>query len=71
MAIEEGTLYPLLRRLEAQGLLESEWRIEDGPPRRYYELSPAGKHLYEDMTVSWRALVETLDRLLSCPRSAR
>ena len=33
MPIEEGTLYPLLRRLETQGLLNSEWRIEDGPPR--------------------------------------
>ena len=38
MPIEEGTLYPLLRRLESQGLLVSEWRIEDGPPRRYYTL---------------------------------
>jgi DNA-binding PadR family transcriptional regulator len=42
MPIEEGTLYPLLRRLETQGLLESEWRIEDGPPRRYYRLSAEG-----------------------------
>ncbi len=42
MAIEEGTLYPLLRRLESQGLLASEWRIEEGPPRRYYTLSPEG-----------------------------
>jgi DNA-binding PadR family transcriptional regulator len=71
MSIEEGTLYPLLRRLEGQGLLESEWRIEDGPPRRYYKLSPAGERLYGDLTVSWRALVETLDRLLGCPRSAK
>ena len=43
MTIEEGTLYPLLRRLEGQGLLASEWRIEDGPPRRYYTLSPQGE----------------------------
>lgn len=64
MSIEEGTLYPLLRRLEGQGLLESEWRIEDGPPRRYYKLSPAGTRLYEELTVSWRQLVATLDRLL-------
>ena len=39
MPIEEGTLYPLLRRLETQGLLKSEWKIEDGPPRRYYALN--------------------------------
>ena len=64
MPIEEGTLYPLLRRLEGQGLLASEWRIEDGPPRRYYRLSPAGERLYRDLTVSWRGLVATMDNLL-------
>src|SRR4029077_11250691 len=39
MPIEEGTLYPLLRRLEAQGLLKSEWKIEGASPRRYYLLN--------------------------------
>jgi DNA-binding PadR family transcriptional regulator len=65
MAIEEGTLYPLLRRLEEQGFLASEWRIEEGaPPRRYYWLSPQGMALHADLTVSWRALVDTMSRLL-------
>ncbi len=64
MPIEEGTLYPLLRRLEGQGLLASEWRIEDGPPRRYYRLSPAGDRLYRDLTAGWRGLVATMDKLL-------
>jgi DNA-binding PadR family transcriptional regulator len=64
MPIEEGTLYPLLRRLEEQGLLRSEWRIEDGPPRRYYSLSRKGAQLYEDLTKNWRALIATMDRLL-------
>lgn len=64
MLIEEGTLYPLLRRLEGKGLLESEWRIDGSSPRRYYKLSAAGKQLCEDLTASWRALVETVDRLL-------
>lgn len=64
MPIEEGTLYPLLRRLEAQGLLASEWRIEDGPPRRYYVLSAAGAALYRDLAQSWRDLVATMDGLL-------
>jgi PadR family transcriptional regulator, regulatory protein PadR len=64
MPIEEGTLYPLLRRLEGQGLLASEWRIEDGPPRRYYRLSPAGERLYRDLTAGWRGLVATMDKLL-------
>ena len=64
MVVEEGTLYPLLRRLEAQGLLASEWRIEDGPPRRYYTLSAEGKKLYTDLTASWRNLVGTVERLI-------
>jgi DNA-binding PadR family transcriptional regulator len=64
MPIEEGTLYPLLRRLEAQGLLASEWRIEDGPPRRYYVLSKTGAQLQRSLTVSWRALVATMDGIL-------
>jgi DNA-binding PadR family transcriptional regulator len=64
MPIEEGTLYPLLRRLEGQGLLASEWRIEDGPPRRYYRLSRAGEDLYRDLTASWRGLVAIMDGLL-------
>jgi PadR family transcriptional regulator PadR len=64
MAIEEGTLYPLLRRLESQGLLTSEWRIENGPPRRYYVLSKTGSQLQRNLTASWRELVETMDRIL-------
>jgi len=64
MPIEEGTLYPLLRRLEAQGLLGSEWRIEDGPPRRYYRLNDAGDALFADLTASWNALSATMAKLL-------
>ena len=65
MTIEEGTLYPLLRRLEAQGLLLSEWRIEDGPPRRYYTLSPDGVRHYQNLIASWSELVKTVNRLIS------
>ena len=64
MVVEEGTLYPLLRRLEGQGLLASEWRIEDGPPRRYYTLSPEGRKLLTDLTQSWRSLVDTVETLI-------
>jgi DNA-binding PadR family transcriptional regulator len=64
LAIEEGTLYPLLRRLETQGLLISEWRIEDGPPRRYYRLNETGLGLYRDLRTSWRELGGVMDRLL-------
>lgn len=64
MAIEEGTLYPLLRRLEGQGVLDSEWRIEDGPPRRYYRLNDAGEALLAELTASWNALAGTMAGLL-------
>lgn len=65
LPIEEGTLYPLLRRLESQGLLVSRWLAEDGPPRRYYELSAKGAELYEDLTTAWGSLVAVMDRLLN------
>lgn len=64
MPIEEGTLYPLLRRLEGQGLLASEWRIEDGPPRRYYQLNKTGEALLAELTASWNALSGTMAKLL-------
>jgi PadR family transcriptional regulator PadR len=64
MPIEEGTLYPLLRRLEEQGLLASDWRISDGPPRRYYTLNPNGTKVFAELTANWRALVETMNGLL-------
>jgi DNA-binding PadR family transcriptional regulator len=64
MPIEEGTLYPLLRRLEGQGLLASEWKIEDGPPRRYYRLNDAGEALLAELTTRWNALTATMAGLL-------
>lgn len=64
LPIEEGTLYPLLRRLEGQGLLSSEWRIEDGPPRRYYRLNSTGEQRLAELTDSWKSLVGTMSGLL-------
>ena len=64
MLIEEGTLYPLLRRLETQGLLQSEWKIEDGPPRRYYSLNADGKKLLKKLTVSWQGMNQVMEKLL-------
>jgi PadR family transcriptional regulator PadR len=64
LPIEEGTLYPLLRRLEAQGVLSSQWRTTQGPPRRYYVLSAEGADLYQRLTASWRGLNKAMDHLL-------
>ena len=64
MPIEEGTLYPLLRRLESQGLLASEWKIEEGPPRRYYALNAEGRKLLKKLSESWHAMNNAMTGLL-------
>jgi len=64
LAIEQGTFYPLLRRLNEQGLLDSEWYIEGSRPRKYYNLSPAGADLLRQLSEEWRELVEVMERLL-------
>src|SRR5512142_3372165 len=56
MAIDEGTLYPLLRRLEAQGLLVSEWREEDKRNKRFYRLSDAGTQIFKRLMDEWRGI---------------
>jgi PadR family transcriptional regulator PadR len=63
--IDEGTLYPLLRRLEGQGLLESHWSLEEERPRRYYRLSATGKEVLRGLTREWKALAGTIERMLS------
>ncbi len=64
MSIEEGTLYPLLRRLESQGLLDSEWRTGEGSPRRYYVLNAQGTVLFKRLCESWAGLNSSMTRLL-------
>lgn len=62
--IDEGTLYPLMRRLESQRLLVSSWRIEDSRPRRYYRLSEAGLRVFEELRGDWKGLTDTMGGLL-------
>ena len=64
LAIEEGALYPMLRRLESQGLLTSEWREEDKRNKRFYRLSGDGAVLLAELAAEWRAINETLNRLI-------
>jgi PadR family transcriptional regulator PadR len=64
LEIEQGTLYPLLRRLEEQGLLASEWDVEGSRPRRYYQLSLAGAEVLESLTHEWIELIAVMDDLL-------
>jgi len=62
--VEEGTLYPLLRRLEKRGLLESEWQVGESRPRRYYVISPLGKAVLAELVDEWDTIVSTMDGLL-------
>lgn len=61
--IEENTLYPLLRRLEGQGLLTSEWREEDKRRKRFYRLSPAGETMLARLLEEWRGISASLDKI--------
>lgn len=63
LEIEEGTLYPLLRRLEGQGLLESRWRVEDGRRRRYYRATADGARVRAALVEEWDALNHVMKEL--------
>jgi PadR family transcriptional regulator PadR len=62
--IDQGTLYPLLRRLESQGLLTSAWRIETDRPRRYYTISREGRQLLPRLKNEWTDIVSTMNRMM-------
>jgi len=62
--VEEGTLYPLLRRLEKQGLLESEWEVGEARPRKYYRISPLGRKVLTVLMAEWNETVEVMHLIL-------
>jgi len=64
LTIDEGALYPMLRRLETQGLLTSQWREEDKRNKRFYRLSPDGAALLAELSAEWRDINASLDRLI-------
>ncbi len=63
LQVEEGTLYPLIRRLERQGLLVSEWREEDKRRKRFYSLSELGQQIYKGLYADWRELDQSIQEL--------
>jgi PadR family transcriptional regulator, regulatory protein PadR len=65
LEIDEGTLYPLLRRLESQGLLVSQWREQDKRNKRFYQLSPEGETILRQLLFEWGRLNASLDRILT------
>jgi len=66
LSVPEGTIYPLLSRLKAEGLVTSEWVESDaGHPRKYYALTELGRRRVRDMAAGWRAFANGLERLLA------
>ncbi len=64
LAIDEGALYQMLRRLETQGLLTSQWREEEKRNKRFYRLSADGAALLAELSAEWRDINASLDRLI-------
>ena len=64
LEIDQGTLYPLLRRLETQGLLSSSWRLEDARPRRYYLISSTGQEILPRLVNEWESMVLMMRNML-------
>ena len=62
LSVDASSLYPLLRRLEAQGLLQSEWDTNEARPRKYYSLSPLGREAYARLCSEWQAIVTAMER---------
>lgn len=64
MIVVEGTLYPLLTRLKNDGLLTYRWEEStQGPPRKYYELTPDGHSFLKELEISWQELVEAVEKI--------
>jgi PadR family transcriptional regulator, regulatory protein PadR len=64
LAVDEGTLYPLLRRLESQGLLVSEWREETKRNKRFYRLSEGGAQMLTQLLSEWRSIDASLRKIM-------
>jgi PadR family transcriptional regulator PadR len=64
LAIDEGALYPMLRRLETQGLLTSEWREEDKRNKRFYLLSADGKLMLKQLLAEWKSIDSSLNGIV-------
>ena len=64
ISVEANTLYPLLRRLESQGLLSSEWNTEGAKPRKYYELTGFGREILSELAKLWEETARNMSTIL-------
>ncbi|MCU0244980.1 MAG: PadR family transcriptional regulator [Bryobacter sp.] len=71
ISLKEGTVYPILARLDRDGVVHSEWVVSaQGPPRKYYTLTPAGRQLLAELTREFDLLVSLVQRRWSAPENA-
>lgn len=63
LEISQDSLYPLLRRLEDQGVLESQWQVDESRPRRYYQLSSLGRKVFKELVEQWKELTDIIRRI--------
>ncbi len=63
IAVEANTLYPLLRRLESQGLLQSSWETGESKPRKYYRTTPLGNEVFTSLRKHWEKTVQSMNEL--------
>ena len=70
LEIDESTLYPLLRRLETQGLLASQWREEDKRNKRFYLLSAEGEQILTRLLDEWNSINDSVSRILDANADA-
>lgn len=63
IVVEANTLYPLLRRLEQQGMLQSEWNTDEARPRKYYVTSEAGNLAVTDLLTAWQQVTDSLNAI--------
>ncbi len=72
LEVNEGTIYPLLSRLQREGLVESRWRESPaGPPRKYYHLTPAGLQAFELQAGTWKMVTHAVDAILEEARNGK
>ncbi|MEX1212566.1 MAG: PadR family transcriptional regulator [Balneolaceae bacterium] len=70
LIVVEGTLYPILSRLNRAGLLDYSWvESESGPPRKYYSLTKTGKESLDQMTAAWKAMSASIQQLITNAKS--
>ena len=65
VSIDTNTLYPLLRRLEKQGILASEWDTDEAKPRKYYKRTELGNQVYEQLKNQWNQMAFSIQSLLN------